>query len=152
MSWAVPLRWVDSPRWDFTSFKKSYKNTICSYEKWASPARWDLTWFCRDSTYVRWKFFIRTRASGPAWQSAIEFSLISFVFFQMLIKEVRYNCSVHRSTHLFIIIAHCHIKRKQTKRTFLQYSCFLTMINVDKKYLWKEIHEENTLIGSSNYS
>ena len=40
------------------SLRNSYKNIMCSYEKWASPPRWDLTWFCRDLTKVRWKFSI----------------------------------------------------------------------------------------------
>ena len=37
------------------------------------------------------------------------------------IKEVRYNCSAHRSAHLFIIAisSHSHIRRKQPQRTFL---------------------------------
>ena len=32
------------------SLRNSYKNIMCSYEKWPSPPRWDLTWFCRDPT------------------------------------------------------------------------------------------------------
>ena len=27
-----------------------FKNIKLSYEKWASPPRWDITWFCRDPT------------------------------------------------------------------------------------------------------
>ena len=73
------------------------------------------------------------------------------------LEEVRYNCSAHRSAHLFIIgiSSHSHIKRKQPQRTFLQYSCSVTMINIVKKYLWRKIHKlktKYTLIGSSNYS
>ena len=60
-------------------FRNSYKSIMCSYEKWASPPRWNLTWFCRDPTLVRWKFSIWTRAYGPARQDGTAFSLISFV-------------------------------------------------------------------------
>ena len=31
--------------------RNSYKNIMCSYEKWASPPRWHLTWFCRDEYF-----------------------------------------------------------------------------------------------------
>ena len=57
------------------------------------------------------------------------------VFFSL--KEVRYNCSVHRSAHLFIIAisSHSYIRRKQRQITFLQYSCSVTMIYIVKKYL-----------------
>ena len=55
------------------SLRNSYKNIMCSYEKRASPPKWDLTWFCRDPTWVRWKFSIWTRASGPARQGGISF-------------------------------------------------------------------------------
>ena len=50
------------------------------------------------------------------------------------IKEVRCNCSAHRSAHLFIITisSHSHIKRKQPQRIFLQYSCSVTMIDIVK--------------------
>ena len=30
------------------SLTNSFKNTLCSYEKWASPPRWDSNWFCWD--------------------------------------------------------------------------------------------------------
>ena len=63
------------------SLRNSYKNIMCSYEKWASPPKWDLTWFCRDPTQVRLKFSMWTCASGPAQQGGIEFSLINFVLF-----------------------------------------------------------------------
>ena len=63
---------------------------------------------------------------------------------------------VHRSALLFIIAiaisGHNHVIRKHPQRTFLQYSCTVTMINVVKKYIWGKIHELNTLIGSSNDS
>ena len=32
------------------SLRNSYKNIMYSYEKWASPPRWDVTCFCRDPT------------------------------------------------------------------------------------------------------
>ena len=32
------------------SLRNSYKNIMCSYEKWASPPRWGVTWICRDPT------------------------------------------------------------------------------------------------------
>ena len=32
-------------------FRNSYKSIMCSYEKWASPPRWDLTWFSVDPTW-----------------------------------------------------------------------------------------------------
>ena len=44
--------------------------------------------------------------------------------------------------------SHSHIKRKPPQILFLQYNCFLTMINIVKKYLRRKIHELNTLIGS----
>ena len=46
------------------SLRNSFKN-MSSYEKRSNPPRWDLAWFCRDPTQVRWKFPIWTRASGP---------------------------------------------------------------------------------------
>ena len=54
------------------------------------------------------------------------------------IKEIRYNCSADRSAQLFIIAisSHCHIKRKQPQKIFLQYSCSVSKINIIKKYLW----------------
>ena len=61
-------------------------------------------------------------------------------------EEVQYNCSAHPSVHLFIIVisSHSHVRQKQQKRTFLQYSCSATIINIVKKYLWRKIHELNT--------
>ena len=32
------------------SLRNSYKNMMCSYEKWTGPPRWDLIWFCRDAS------------------------------------------------------------------------------------------------------
>ena len=65
-----------------------------------------------------------------------------------ILKEVRYNCSAHRSAHLFIIArsSHSHIKRKQPQRIFLQYCCSVTVINIAKKHLrwntWtKHLHQ-----------
>ena len=54
------------------------------------------------------------------------------------IKEIRYNCSADRSAQHFIIAisSHCHIKRKQPQKIFLQYSCSVSKINIIKKYLW----------------
>ena len=71
-----------------------------------------------------------------------------------LLKELQYNWSAHRSTHLFIIAlsSHSDIKRKQPQILFFQYSCSVTMINMVKKYLWRKIHELNTLIGCSDDS
>ena len=56
--------------------------------------------------------------------------------------------------YIFIIVisSHSHIKWKQPQRTFLQYSCSVTIINIVKKYLWRKIHKLNTLIRSSNDS
>ena len=72
-----------------------------------------------------------------------------YLTFCRFVKEVRCNCSSHRSAHLFIIAisSHSHIILKQSQRTFLQYSCSVTMINIVKRYLWMKIHELNTLIG-----
>ena len=66
-------------------------------------------------------------------------------------KEVQYNSSEHHSVQLFIVAisSHSHIRQEQPQETFLQYSCFITTINIVKKYIWKKIHELNTLIGSS---
>ena len=61
------------------SWRNSYKNIMCLYEKWASPPRWNLTWFFWDLTLARWTFSIWTRSGGPAQQGGMEFSLISFV-------------------------------------------------------------------------
>ena len=70
------------------------------------------------------------------------------------IKEVWYNCSKHRSAHLFMteIRSHSHIKRKQPQIIFLQYICSATMINIVKKCLWKKIHEQNILSRRSDDS
>ena len=101
-----------------------------------------LIWICR----IQWScslfpFSTRNAFFGPKNQN-----------YQF--KEVRYNCSAHRSAHLFIkaISSHNHIRWKQPKITFLQYSCSLTMINIVQKYLWRKIHELNSLFGSSNDS
>ena len=74
-----------------------------------------------------------------------------YILIVKLFKEVWYNCSAHRSAYLFIteIISHSHIERKQTQGIFLQYSCSVTKINVVRKYLWRKIHELNTLTGST---
>ena len=56
------------------SLRNSYKHIMCSYEKWASPPKWDLTWFCRDPTWVRWKFSLWLRTNRSARQGGIEFS------------------------------------------------------------------------------
>ena len=71
-----------------------------------------------------------------------------------LLKEVQCNCSTVRSAHLFIITisSHSHIRRRQPQKTFLQYSCSVTIVNIVTKYLSKKIHELITLIGSSNDS
>ena len=70
------------------------------------------------------------------------------------IKEVRYSCSAHRSARFFIIaISSCsHKEQKQSQRIFFQYSCSVIMINIVKKYLWRKIHELNTLTGTSDDS
>ena len=56
------------------------------------------------------------------------------VIIKSIFKEVRYNCSAHRSAHLFMIVisSHSHIKSKQPQRIFLHYSCPVTMINIVK--------------------
>ena len=46
---------------------------MCSYEKWASLPRWDLTWFCRDLTKVRKKFPYEHAQVGQPRQGGIEF-------------------------------------------------------------------------------
>ena len=61
------------------SLTNSYKNIMCLYEKWACLLMWDLTWFCRDPTWVRWKSSTWTHGSGSARQGGIEVSFISFV-------------------------------------------------------------------------
>ena len=71
-----------------TSLRNSYKNIICSYEKWDSLPRWDLTWFCRDPTKMGWKFSIWTHVSGLARNSRTEFSWISF-FFRCWLNNIR---------------------------------------------------------------
>ena len=62
------------------SLRNSYKNIMCSYERWANPPRWYLIWFCWDPTKVRWKFSTWTRASGKTRHSGLEFFLKSFFF------------------------------------------------------------------------
>ena len=59
------------------------------------------------------------------------------IIFLQYLKELRYNCSVHRSAHLFIIAtsSHSHLKRKKSQIIFLLYSCSLTIINIVKRYL-----------------
>ena len=41
-SWASSVRRTSSPKWDLI-IKNYYKNIMRSYEKWATPPRWDLT-------------------------------------------------------------------------------------------------------------
>ena len=43
-------------------------------------------------------------------------------------------------------------KTEVPTKNFFQDSCTVTMITIVKKYLWRKIHELNTLIGSSNDS
>ena len=76
----------------------------------------------------------------------------SKVQINLKLKEVRYNCIAHRSAHLFMtaMSSHSHIRRKSPKITFLQYSCSVTKFDTVKNYLWREIYEINTFIGSSN--
>ena len=69
-----------------SSLRNSYKNIMCSYEKWASQPKLDITSFCQDPTKVRWKFSKWTRTSGPTQQGGIEFWLITFGFFFRLNK------------------------------------------------------------------
>ena len=47
----------------------------------------------------------------------------------------RHDTSAHRPAHLFItaISSHSHVRRKQLKRTLLQYSCSVTIINIVEK-------------------
>ena len=57
-----------------------------------------------------------------------------------LIQEVRCNCSVHRSAHLFIIAINSHndisrYKLEATTKSFFRCSCSVTIINITKKYL-----------------
>ena len=75
-------------------------------------------------------------------------------FWGLELKEVWYYCSAHRLAHLFIIKinSHSHVKRKQPQIFFLHCSCSVTMINIIKKFLWRKIHELNTLIGCSDDS
>ena len=81
-------------------------------------------------------------------KNMIKNMIVLYIFLWYLLKEVQYNCSTHRSAHLFIIAisSHSHINRKQPQRTFLHYSCSVTMINIVKKYLLRKIHKLNTLI------
>ena len=51
----------------------SYKNITCSYEKWASPPKWDLTWFCWDPTItffvtVLFNIFMRQTLTDDFWR------------------------------------------------------------------------------------
>ena len=50
------------------------------------------------------------------------------------IKEVRYNCFTHSSAHLFIMVisSQSHLRGKQPWRTFLQYSCSVTILMLSK--------------------
>ena len=91
---------------------------------------------------------------SPSFLKKIFVEIVGVTSFMILFKEVPHNCIAHRSVHIFIMAtsSHSHIKRKKTKRIFLQYSCSVTMINIAKKYLWQKIHELNTLIGSSDDS
>ena len=61
---------------------------------------------------------------------------------------------VQRSAHLFILAigSHSHIRRKRPERTFLEYSCSVTIIKFFKKYLRGKIQELTTFIGCSNDS
>ena len=69
------------------SLRNSYKNIACSYDKWASAPRWDLTWFCRDPNLGEMKIFhMNTRKwASPARWDSIFFNQFCFTF-QMLIK------------------------------------------------------------------
>ena len=60
--------------------------------------------------------------------------VLTSLFLYKCFKEVRHNCSAHRSAHLFVIAlsSHNHVRRKHPKRTFLQCSCPVIMINIIK--------------------
>ena len=112
---------------------------ICRMNVWYG-IKYGIKHLAKSKTKARWQFLKVKLKNG---------------FHRVAFKEVRYNCSTHRSAHLFIIIAissHSYIRRKQPQRTFLQYRCSLTMINIVKKHRRKKIHELHTLVGSSNDS
>ena len=110
---------------------------------------------CRIDVWYGIKYGIKdlTKSKTKAHRQFLKAKLKNG-FHRVVFKEVRYNCSTHRSAHLFIIAisSHSYIRRKQPQRTFLQYRWSLTMINIVKKHLRRKIHELNTLIGSSNDS
>ena len=58
----------------------------------------------------------------------------TFSFKIWFIKDVRYICSARRSAHLFIIAisSYSHIRRKQSQKIFIYYSCSVTPINIVK--------------------
>ena len=100
--------------------------------------------FCRLNIFEHWDFIY-------SFVVAYAFLLNTF---SSWIKEVRYNWSAHRSAHLQIITRSSNSNKewKQPQIIFCQYSCSVTMISIVKKYLWREIHELNTLIGTSDDS
>ena len=86
------------------------------------------------------------------WHQGSSGSFVEIMGSIVAINEAWYKCSAHRSVRFFIIeiSSHKHIKWKQSQRIFLSYSCSVTMINNIKKYLWRKIHELNTLIRCSD--
>ena len=103
--------------------------------------------------------FWKTSVNGCSWKSVPQWQIywrekIPELYYPF--KEVWYNCSAHRSAHLFIneISSHIHGSShgSSQRRIFLQYSCSVSTINIFKKYLSGKIHELNNLVGSSDGS
>ena len=72
------------------SLRNSFKNRMCSYDRWARLPRWDRTWLCRDPTEIDENFPYEHAQVGP-WDSLARWDtfLISFVFFQYQLNNIK---------------------------------------------------------------
>ena len=96
---------------------------------------WKLFEFSAISTLASYKLV--SDKKERIRQHTIKKPIKNFPFLSIMINEVRYNWTAHRSAQLFIITisSHNHIKRKQPQRIFLHCSSSVTIIKIVKKYL-----------------
>ena len=101
--------------------------------------------------------FCLLNAKKPGDKNSCIISLKSIVLFPKLfiLTYINLLCKLFifillrvKCNYTIAINSHSHIMQKQPRRIFPQYTCTETMIKMIKKYLWREIHELNTLIGS----
>ena len=105
--------WTQSP-FLFATFKEYFIEVTFSISL-VGYILWKPFFVLKESLLV--KYFLYHKCNN---------SFIKYVY-NKCVKEVWYNCSVHHSAHIFNIeISSCsHLKKKQPRGIFLQYSYYL---------------------------